>query len=54
MKKIGDATWAIDLELKPGRQEYRFVVDGQWQEDPDAAEQVDNPFGGKNSVLVIE
>jgi 1,4-alpha-glucan branching enzyme len=53
MKKVGDV-WAVDLELKPGRHEYRFVLDGQWQQDPNAAEQTDNPFGGKNSVIVIE
>jgi 1,4-alpha-glucan branching enzyme len=54
MKKIGDATWAVDLELTPGRHEYRLVVDGQWQEDPNANDQTDNPYGGKNSVLLID
>ena len=53
MKKIGDSAWAIDLELKPGRHEYRFVVDGRWHEDPKAVETADNPYGGKNSVLMI-
>ena len=53
MKKVGDSTWAVDLELKRGRHEYRFVVDGHWMEDPNASEQTDNPYGSKNSVLFI-
>lgn len=53
MKKVGDSTWAVDLQVKPGRHEYRFVVDGHWQEDPNAVARAQNPFGEKNSVLVI-
>jgi hypothetical protein len=36
-----------------GRHEYLFVVDGQWLPDPKAKESVQNPFGGRNSVLVV-
>jgi hypothetical protein len=28
-------------------------VDGQWLPDPNAKESVENPFGGRNSVLVV-
>jgi 1,4-alpha-glucan branching enzyme len=49
----GDGRWAGDLAVKPGRHEYLFVVDGQWLPDPNAKESVVNPFGGKNSVLVV-
>src|SRR5262245_23210547 len=45
--------WVGDLAVKPGRHEYLFVVDGQWLPDPNAKESVQNPFGGKNSVLVV-
>ena len=45
--------WVGDLTLKPGRHEYLFVVDGQWMPDPNAKESVQNPFGGKNSVLLV-
>ena len=34
------------------RYEYRFLVDGQWQNAPDA-EVVPNPYGGQNCVQVI-
>jgi hypothetical protein len=41
------------LAVEAGRYEYMFVVDGQWLPDPNAKESVQNPFGGKNSLLVV-
>jgi len=49
----GNGRWVGDLAVGPGRYEYLFVVDGQWLPDPNARETVDNPFGGKNSVLLV-
>jgi hypothetical protein len=49
----GNGRWAGDLKVGPGRHEYLFVVDGQWLPDPNAKESVENPFGGKNSVLTV-
>lgn len=49
----GEGNWGIDLQLGPGRYEYRFVVDGQWLEDPKSPEHTANPFGELNSVLQI-
>ena len=49
----GNGRWVGDLSVKPGRHEYLFVVDGQWLPDPNAKETVQNPFGGKNSVLIV-
>jgi len=43
----------VDLYLKPGRYEYRFVVDGNWTDDPFARTFVPNPFGTRNAVLVV-
>jgi 1,4-alpha-glucan branching enzyme len=45
--------WVGDLTIKPGRYEYLFVVDGQWLPDPNAKESVQNPFGGRNSILGV-
>lgn len=50
---LGNGRWVGDLTVKPGRHEYLFVVDGQWVPDPNARESVANPFGGKNSVLIV-
>lgn len=49
----GNGVWTGNLNIKPGRHEYLFVVDGQWLPDPNAKESVCNPFGGLNSVLVV-
>ena len=49
----GNGRWAGGLKVGPGRHEYLFVVDGQWLPDPNAKESVENPFGGRNSVLTV-
>ncbi len=53
LRRLGNGRWVGDLTVKPGRHEYLFVVDGQWLPDPNAKENVANPFGGKNSVLIV-
>lgn len=53
MKRVKNGTWAKDLILKPGAYEYRLVVDGAWQPDPNAERAVPNPFGGSNSLLTV-
>jgi len=50
---LGNGHWVGDLTIKPGRHEYLFVVDGQWLPDPNAKESVQNPFGGRNSILTV-
>jgi 1,4-alpha-glucan branching enzyme len=54
MISLGDGKWAKELSLPPGRYEYRLVVDGEWWCDPTATEQASNPYGGFNSVLVVQ
>ena len=50
---LGNGRWKGDLKLGPGRHEYLFVVDGHWLPDPNAKESVQNPFGGRNSVITV-
>jgi 1,4-alpha-glucan branching enzyme len=45
-------TFAATLSLPPGTYQYKFLVDGEWVEDP-KAESVDNSFGTRNSVMTI-
>lgn len=45
--------WTTVAGLAPGAYEYCLVVDGQWTLDPSNQVSVDNPFGGRNSVLVV-
>ena len=45
--------WTKILQLPPGTYQYRYVVDGEWREDPDNPEQVSSSAGGRNSILVV-
>jgi hypothetical protein len=47
----GDGTWEAVLDLPPGRHTYKFVVDGQWLQDPDNPQGEPDGHGGKNSVI---
>ena len=33
---------------------YRYVVDGRWENDPSNAAAEPNPYGGYDSILVME
>lgn len=41
------------VKLSPGEHQYRFVVDGEWRNDPTAQAEAPNPFGGMNSVIRV-
>lgn len=45
--------WSIELELESGKEyRYQFVIDGErWINDPSARMQVEDGFGGVNSIL---
>lgn len=53
MRKGANGQWVVTVPLKPGRYQYKFVVDGKWLPDPDNPMQVDDGYGGKNSVVVV-
>ena len=42
--------WRAVVPLQPGTHYYRFLVDGQWRDDPACPAFVPNPFGGRNAV----
>lgn len=46
--------WKIKLPLKPGRYQYKFIIDGKWREDPKNPVQEKNPFGELNSLLEVK
>lgn len=46
--------WTKVVPLVPGRYCYRYVVDGHWQNDPLNPAVEPAPFGGYNSILVVE
>ena len=53
LKKSKGTLWQREVALKPGRYEYRFVVDGGWVTDPNNNNRVWNGLGTENSVLEL-
>ena len=53
LRRFKDGTWKKKVKLKPGRYEYRFVVDGDWWTDPENPDRQRNTFGSENSVATI-
>ncbi|GAA4275480.1 glycogen-binding domain-containing protein [Aquimarina mytili] len=46
--------WTITLKIKPGEYEYKFIVDGDWIEDPDNPLKKRNEFNQYNSFIDIK
>jgi len=53
MKKSKAGLWNIGVDLKPGRYEYKFIVDKQWWTDPANSNTVVSDIGIQNSVLEV-
>lgn len=52
-KKDTKGNWSAKVNLKPGRYEYKFVVDGNWVNDPRCTACVPNSYGSQNCILEI-
>jgi hypothetical protein len=54
LARVEDGLWATTVALPVGEHRYEFVIDGtRWVPDPTAHAQVDDGFGGQNSVIVV-
>lgn len=53
MKKGPDGIWKATITLDPGTYHYRFLVNGEWRDDPECTLRVANPYGGENSVRSV-
>ncbi len=53
LKKQKGGLWKATVPLDPGPHEYRFLVDGQWSDDPECPTRVPNSLGGENCVRVV-
>lgn len=54
MRRNIKGIWNVGLDLEPGSYEYKFIVDGQWINDPVNKNSIENSFGTLNSVLKVE
>jgi 1,4-alpha-glucan branching enzyme len=53
MERGADGTWRTTVILSPGAHYYRFLVDGQWCDDPDCPVRTPNPFGSENMMRQV-
>ena len=53
LRKQADGIWRATVPLAPGEHHYRFVVDGEWRDDPECALRVPNAFGSENSIVQV-
>jgi len=54
MKKNKNGIWKATVALDPGTHHYRFLVNGQWRDDPECTVRVANPFGTENAVRNVD
>ncbi len=53
LKKDESGNWKTSLKLKAGRYQYRYFVDGVWQNAQEPVECVPNAFGSWNCVVEV-
>lgn len=53
LHKTGNG-WHIDMNLRPGWYMYRFIVDGNWTDDPVNTDQIENEYGSRNAWLLVK
>lgn len=52
LKKGNNGLFSLTMPLKPGRYNYKFIIDGNWTADPNAKETSGAPYN--NSVKVVK
>jgi len=53
LRKNKEGVWKTAVELKPGRYEYKYLVDNQWFLDPSNQQTTSNSYGSHNSVIEV-
>ena len=53
-KKVSKGNWSAKVAPKPGRHEYKFIVDGAWINDPRCTSCVANSLGSHNCVIEVK
>lgn len=53
MVKGPDGVWRITVQLSSGTHVYRFLVDGEWMQDPNNPRRQANDMGGYDSVCNV-
>ncbi len=53
MRRRPNGDWITDLKLLPGKYQYKFVVNGEWFQDPANPDSVPDGWNGNNSVMTV-
>jgi 1,4-alpha-glucan branching enzyme len=53
LQKGDSGIWSTSVDLEPGTYHYRFLVDGQWRDDPECTLRVENPYGSTDAVRQV-
>jgi len=53
LQKGTDGVWRAAVNLAPGTHHYRFLVNGEWRDDPECTLREPNPFGGENMMRQV-
>lgn len=46
--------WETTVDLPKGTHLYRFLVDGEWRDDPKSVVLVPNPYGSHDAVTQVD
>ena len=53
-RKDSRGNWTVCISLKPGKYEYKFLVDGLWITDSSCSSLATNAFGTQNCVIEVK
>ena len=53
LQKGADGIWRATVILESGAHYYRFIVDGEWCDDPACTVRTPNPFGSDNMMRQV-
>ena len=53
-KKDAKGNWTAKINLHPGKYEYRFIVDGNWVNDPNCKNFSSNNLGSQNCIMEVK
>jgi 1,4-alpha-glucan branching enzyme len=53
LHKQSNGVWSVSVPIEPGEHRYRFLVDGQWRDDPECTLRVPNPYGSHDAVVRV-
>lgn len=54
LKRNEQGVWTCAIGIEPGEHQYRFVVDGEWWDDPLNGARCWNEFGTQNCMLTVK